>query len=331
MKKNLLVLSVFITIGLKAQYTFSQFNDVYTPLNPANDLFDALPNWDDDLVNIAIGFPFSSFGTLYDSIGIESNGTVFLNNNFSSIDFNVATDTFVVLMPFGEFISQHGTIDLMSRDIGTSPIVYELQGTTGSRIAKIEWQNAGFYNDPTGGEDSISFQCWIYEADGSIEFRYGTSQVSAASLDGSTGPNVGIAHYYLNPDFDFASGSYLTGNPVAATVTNAYSQLNGVPPANKVYRWAHSSVGISEPANTLTNFSVYPNPANDVATIVFTASSSTTIKVTDVTGKIVREETVPATGFIQYQLNTTDLNAGVYFVSLNNTVSNATKKIVIQK
>jgi hypothetical protein len=332
MKKITLILSaILISVIANAQYSFSQFNAAYTPLSVANDQFGDIPDWDDDIINIPIGFPVTSFGKVYDSIAIESNGSLFLNNNFTNIDFWTATDTFVTLMPFGEFISQNGTGDLVSRDIAASPIIYELHGTAGNRIAKIEWQNAGFYNDPSGNfSDSVNFQCWIYEADGSIEFRYGTSQVSAGSLDGATGPTVGISHYYLNPDFAFASGTYLSGSPATASTATAYGQLNGIPPSTKVYRWSNLSIGVNEKIENV-DFYVYPNPANDNVILTFNTKENVVLKINDLTGKVVYNETIQSNGLTKHAINTKELADGVYFVTLQTTQGLSTKKLVIKK
>jgi len=333
MKKiTLLLTAILISAITHAQYSFSQFNAPYTALSPVNDQFGDIPDWDDDGINIAIGFPVLSFGKMYDSIFIESNGSLLLNNMFYNIDFNTATDTFVTLMPFGEFISQNGTGDLVARDIATSPIIYELHGTAGNRIAKIEWQNAGFYNDPSGDySDSVNFQCWIYEVDGSIEFRYGTSQVSAGSLDGATGPTVGIAHYYLNPDFDFATGTYLSGSPATATTSNTYGQLNGIPPSTKVYRWSNLSIGVNEQKNNQPEFTVYPNPANSDVTIYFNSKENTQLKIVDITGKVIYAENIAANGMVNHKINTSEFADGVYFVSMQTTTGITTKKLVIKK
>jgi len=72
-------------------------------------------------------------------------------------------------------------------------------------------------------------------------------------------------------------------------------------------------------------FSVYPNPATTEATIAINLKkeSSVTLKVTDATGKeIANRDYGSINGSSTVALNTSTLDAGVYFVQL--TVNNET-------
>jgi hypothetical protein len=75
------------------------------------------------------------------------------------------------------------------------------------------------------------------------------------------------------------------------------------------------------------NLSVYPNPASDVITV----SSSLTegmITITDVAGKLVK--TLELNG-LSTSFNTSELNNGVYYVTLSNGTSTSTEKVVVKK
>jgi hypothetical protein len=75
------------------------------------------------------------------------------------------------------------------------------------------------------------------------------------------------------------------------------------------------------------NLSVYPNPAADVIT-VSSALTEGTIKVTDVSGKVVK--TTELNG-LSTTINTTGLNNGVYYVTVSNGTATSTEKVVIKK
>jgi hypothetical protein len=86
----------------------------------------------------------------------------------------------------------------------------------------------------------------------------------------------------------------------------------------------------AEQIELATGISVYPNPANDLLTVKLDVelTEAITIKIIDVTGKVLIEQTCSSNCNIK--LNT--LQNGIYFVNLfNNTILISTKKIVVIK
>ena len=79
--------------------------------------------------------------------------------------------------------------------------------------------------------------------------------------------------------------------------------------------------------NNSLNVVVYPNPANSVINV---ASSLTegTIVMTDISGKMVKNITIEG---LTNTVNTADLKAGVYYVTVSNGAITTTEKIVIKK
>ena len=75
------------------------------------------------------------------------------------------------------------------------------------------------------------------------------------------------------------------------------------------------------------NVAVYPNPANSIINV---ASSLTegTIVMTDVSGKTVKNIAIEG---LTNTVNTADLKAGVYYVTVSNGTYTSTEKIVIKK
>jgi len=71
-------------------------------------------------------------------------------------------------------------------------------------------------------------------------------------------------------------------------------------------------------------FSVYPNPAKNIATISFTATGNYTIKLTDVSGNVLQTKTgVALKSTNTMQLDVSKYARGIYFI----TISNAQKPI----
>lgn len=75
--------------------------------------------------------------------------------------------------------------------------------------------------------------------------------------------------------------------------------------------------------------SIYPNPSNNVATIVVDAVSETSVKVIDLNGKELFN-TVAINGLQTIQVATSELNNGVYLVQVSNGTSTSTQRLVVQ-
>jgi hypothetical protein len=74
------------------------------------------------------------------------------------------------------------------------------------------------------------------------------------------------------------------------------------------------------------NFEIYPNPATTMLNIANTNNVEIkNISVTDINGRVVKNETGSLT-----QINVSDLNAGVYFVTIEAAEGKTTKKFIKQ-
>jgi hypothetical protein len=95
-----------------------------------------------------------------------------------------------------------------------------------------------------------------------------------------------------------------------------------------------NETGIISGTENLNSIEVYPNPANNKALIKFDLRQSQTVtyKITDITGKIIQQQTK---GIIAASYETLDLSAfnnGIYFLSVElKDKSIITKKLIIQK
>ncbi len=119
--------------------------------------FDA--NWTDTVsgpVNLVMGFKYQN--TPISTVSIESLGGLTMNST--------PLDGLGHIMGIGmEYASK-----------GRAKISYELTGTAGSRIFKVEYKNMGRENDATGN-DTLNYQIWLHEADNAIEYRAGYNNV----------------------------------------------------------------------------------------------------------------------------------------------------------
>ena len=172
-------------------------------------------SWDDPEYLMPIGFPFQFFGQQFDSLIVS---------DYISFDDNT---TYIINVLYA---------DLVDRDTATSvsPIGYVLDGDSLKRILKVEWQNAGYYCE-NGGEppmnDYMNVQLWLYELTGDIEIHVGPSSIDDPIIAycGEEGPIVELRA----PGINYS----LVGAPDACVLSNASSNLSGVPGDGLIYRF----------------------------------------------------------------------------------------------
>ncbi|MGZ4090219.1 MAG: T9SS type A sorting domain-containing protein [Bacteroidia bacterium] len=97
-----------------------------------------------------------------------------------------------------------------------------------------------------------------------------------------------------------------------------------------------SVTGITENAKEIGLVSLSPNPASDVTNLFIQAkiNSTVNIKVYDLTGKIINtvaKNSQILEGHNSFVITTTDLNPGMYFVTIESNVGKETIKLIIAK
>lgn len=114
---------------------------------------------------------------------------------------------------------------------------------------------------------------------------------------------------------ELAAGTYYY--PVIADVAAA----DGFEAYTINYTATSCVVGVEEMEQA--DFSIYPNPNNGVFNVVNEGQAGEyLIEVIDVTGKVVFAEQVQLNGNAQTEINTSNINTGVYLVKMTNTDDN---------
>lgn len=86
------------------------------------------------------------------------------------------------------------------------------------------------------------------------------------------------------------------------------------------------TTNLSSNDNSISSLSIYPNPATTMLNISNTNNVEVkNISITDINGRVVKNETGSLT-----QINVSDLNAGVYFVTIEAAEGKTTKKFIKQ-
>lgn len=255
-------------LNTNAQVAFPFFDltidqDVYTPLEGAQSLNQGIP-YDDPEYDCPIGFSFSYLGEVYDSLvfgGIDSYGMecVFWE------DFPPTPRS--IISP-----SMHDIIDGQFDVDGKadSDIRYLVEGNPGERIFKLEWSNVGFYNEDAPYSMRINNQMWLYEADNSIEFRYGPqTELNYDIILDYFGVPIAFTKNIDFNEFTWVECQALTGDPqnpefISLADYGAFEVadfLTAAPAEGVVYRFAPLTVNVQEKQSNALK--VYPNPASE--------------------------------------------------------------------
>ncbi|WP_130733656.1 T9SS type A sorting domain-containing protein [Flavobacterium sp. J27] len=91
-----------------------------------------------------------------------------------------------------------------------------------------------------------------------------------------------------------------------------------------IYKYTGANLGSD--SFLASKFAIYPNPANDVISIVSDNLLFESISLTDINGRVVKETNASST--TNFNLNISDLNAGIYFMKIKTADGILDKKII---
>jgi hypothetical protein len=237
--------------GLVNTYPFS--TSTGATLNPMVGATQVIGTGDDDTPTAApasIGFPFNYNGAYYTQYSVSPDGWILLGGATAAADYsNQVTDPTNIpkIYPYWDDVAT-GT---------TGNVKVLLTGTAPNRIFIIQW----FVTVPrnTTGAANSTFQAWLYEADGKIEFRYGT--MGAGAMSSSVGLTGGTSN------FNCVTIASNTNNTVTSNDVNGGQPVSGrmytftLPPATN-FAWTPttflSNPSIANPmANSMTTTTTY--------------------------------------------------------------------------
>jgi hypothetical protein len=75
---------------------------------------------------------------------------------------------------------------------------------------------------------------------------------------------------------------------------------------------------------------IFPNPAADQVTVMVDSKSNATVKVLNMTGQVVFENTVASNALETMSISTTDFTNGMYLVQVSNGTASTTQRLLIQ-
>ncbi|HVZ41336.1 MAG TPA: T9SS type A sorting domain-containing protein [Candidatus Kapabacteria bacterium] len=210
-----------------------------------------------------------------------------------------------------------GFISKLAWHDSTSSISYQLQGTAGERVLKVQWKSMGMTGNRS--TDFVNLQIWLSEKDNSYEVHVGPNHVTGtAAYYNNSGPAIG--GFLSNYDFSVVDATvHLIGNPTRPSLelTQAYYPMAGTPGSGTVYHFAYQSPASVEPVERGAEaVAFHPNPCTDNTVVELPEAlegSGPTLAVFDVLGhEVIRMEHVASGDRIERG----SLPDGMYYVTL---------------
>lgn len=294
--------------------------------------FDA--NWTDTVsapVNLVMGFKYQN--TPVNTISIESLGGLTMNST-------PLEDAGHIMGLAMEYAAQ-----------GRAKISYELSGTAGSRIFKVQYKNMGLANSASGN-DTLNYQIWLYEADNAIEYRAGYSNVPDTMFAQS------VADLMLDKQMLMVGLAGNKGDSLATTTDSAFFhavKANGAqvsdtafwiadidddilfyldyllygayPAEGSIIRFVPKPGGVNIGKVDFNLAAVYPNPSKDGRFNVQLKEQlqDATLAVYDITGKVVYRQPVKAQNTA---IDLSHLPTGQYIAKLQSKTKTGVFKLV---
>ena len=274
-------------------YQLASGNEAFTPLSLPNTPIDWPFDWDDEYALIPFGFSFPVGDQTYDSLALSSNGWA------------------ITLDEVNEFNAYY--VDLIAAGDETS-VSYKNDVENGVNVLKIEFLNAGFFEDTTGTART-SFQFWFYET-GCWESRIGPSIIVDTVLifEQYPGPFIGYANY-TNEQVLAVVGPSNTPELLAID-SIAFPSLNDVPVDGIFYSFCEESSAALEQMQEGKQMHVFPNPAE--AFVFIRSVLSGNWRIVDISGRVLTQ------GFKSKDeefIDLTNFASGVYVFQMDGAES----------
>lgn len=178
----------------------------------------------------------------------------------------------------------------------------------------------GYYKYIPQNNDTLSILLLLY---------YNGNSVAEADLGGTTAVPSWTSFNIPLTTYTIADSASIT---IGAYNVNSYS---GMPHGNSVLYVDNLSfdnliTSISEPTSENITFSLYPNPASDIVTLNIDNMNNTdlTLNIYNVTGTLVKSEMLKQN---QQQINTGNLNNGIYMIEIKSEEWTEKQKLIIQR
>jgi hypothetical protein len=325
-KKTVLICIIsLISLFSNGQYSMTTTLVAYHPLTSPMSLNNGTIWNEGSNFPIYFNFNFKISGQTYTALNVMAGGGI----NFPGLG---TKELFVYHVPYGGY---------MLRDKGISnsesSINYEISGSAGQHLLKIEWINAGFVQwfSSSDSTDYVDFQIWLFEVDNHIEIHFGNNQAEAgtygypeATSDSNPGPGIIFWFDDCSNMFGVTGPCNLPSYWFFNSCGPNFTFIDGTPSSGITYN-------ILPTSNTsITEFSsdqikLYPNPLSEQTTLYFSEKHKNSyIIITDLLGKIIKTLQFSGT---QLTIKKGDMKKGLYLIQIINEKGDViNKKIIVE-
>jgi len=300
------------------KYSFEKTTQDYVPLsNPT--MLTSSQLWDNNQSYI-IDFDFIVYDQHYNTISVLAGGGI----SFSGVE---PRSLQVYHTVFGGYL-------LQSKGELESTIGYEISGSVGARILKIQWENAGFvqWYPTSDSSDYVDFQIWLFESDHHLEIHFGGNATDPgtygypdATSDANPGP--GIRFQYDN----CSSNLCVTGfadNPSWSFYdfcTPNQTFVDGTPSEGTTYIFNTENITSVNNNNLTTSVMIFPNPLSSEVNIK-NCRVIRQIRIIETTGKIVYTNNCVNEKQITIELG--NLKPGLYMIEILDAEKSCVYKVI---
>lgn len=202
-------------------YTFTTTSQTYSYLSGGSALHSV--EVDDAYTTIPIGFPFTFCGNTYFDVTLCSNGWLRFGTGAGNAPANWNQNQSLGSGPYPALFPVYEDVSGAS---GTSQ--YIVTGTSPNRIFK--WECKDWLWDYAASLPCMSFQVWLYETTGRIEFHY-KDEAGTVLVNTSGGATIGIAS--SSSDYNVLTSV----TTPAASISSYTFNLSSNPASGTVYIW----------------------------------------------------------------------------------------------
>lgn len=322
------ITSLFLNAQELLPYQFSveefEYNDLENPISLTNGQL-----WDDPNFTVPLGFDFEYLGQTVRTLSSNENltGAMLLAGIGSSNGINM-------IIPYFSDLRDRGALTNKS----ISEINYEIVGDSPNKIAKIEWKNAGFYDEIEEFFESTSFvnlQVWVYEGTNTIEIRFGPNDINTKVAHEYGGASLGLVN---NADFNSQRAEIvwnLFGNPFHPDVSEIKDiSINDDPPIfiadpkdGMAYRFVPNVVSKTVQVESLDEVKIYPTLIQDQFFVENKSKDQIEVQVFNAYGSLLSNHSVQAG---THRIDTNAFGPGIYVVKMQQKDLVTSLKVVKQ-
>lgn len=285
----------------------------------------------------------SDYGVTWNRVSQTNIPYVPQASEYGTVGYFGANDS-TILYP-----TNYGNI-LVSKDRGltwstsTTPL-----NVTGTYIPKLEFKDK---NTVLGvmGNTAQAVNALIISIDGGATWAYAGIDTASDIFDFNDIAYVpGTSNTWFVTSANFTSGglgsaytedggtTWISVDKVQHTsvqfndINNGWSGgFNTSATEGGIFKWGSVRLPASVSYGKVDAFKVYPNPSNDLVYVSANVNGASSIKVTDMMGRVVFEKSYPTKSMLLTSFDVSNYASGLYFVEVSESNNKSVQKVLVK-